>query len=171
MSKHDEQIPSELVNLKEVYQRRILRRKEVTDKMDQDLVTSLQALVDEHKRAVRAFEDHFDDAFVKYGRDPKGMPLDDRDPLEAKRARALARAVEDAESQVRRKESDLVRQLQETTEYASFKEAQEQFEDWLAEVCRHLKCCPADLKWEERRISRQGKPAELPQEILAVPQP
>lgn len=171
MSEHDEQIPSELVNLKEVYQRRLLRRKEVTDKMNQDLIASLQPLADEHKRAVRAFEDHFDDALVKYGRDPKAMPLDDRDPLEAKRARALARAVEDAESQVRRKEHDLVRKLQEMPEYAAFKKAQEEFEDWLAKVCLHLKCCPADLSWEERRISRQGKPAEVPQEILAVPHP
>lgn len=171
MGEHEEPIPSELVNLKEVYERRYLRRKEVVDKMNQEAMDSLTPLIDDHKKAVRAYEDHFDDGLLKYGRDPNKMPFDDRDPAEVKIARTLKRAVEDAESAVRRKEQDLSNSLKESSEFKTLKKAREDFEDWLAGVCAHLKCCASDLDWQARVVKQSAaEKTEIPAALLAIPQ-
>ena len=166
-----EQIPSELVNLKEIHERRYLRRKDAFDQAGKDALKALDQLMAEHKKAVRAYEDHYDDGLLKYGREPNKMPLDDRDAHEVKKARALKRAIEDAEAAVRREEAKVNETLRKVPEFEALKTAQVEFEDWLAKVCAHLKCCAADLDWKERRIQRAASTqVGVPRELLVLPQ-
>ena len=88
-----EAIPSELVNLNEIHLRRLARRKGALDRAGKKTERRLEPLMRAHREAVRAFEDHYDDAFLKYSRDPSKMAMDDRDPQEMKKARLLKRSV------------------------------------------------------------------------------
>lgn len=165
-----ETIPSKIANLQGIYERRYVRRKEAFDELSSEAAEDIDPLVTEHKKAVRAFEDHFDECLLKYGRDPNSMPLDDRDPHELKSARSLKRTMEDAQAAVRKKEAELNKNLKNTNAYTALRTAQIEYEDWLAKVCTHFQCCAADLDWNEREIKRpQEVCQEVPAELLAVP--
>jgi len=163
-------IPSELVNLQEIHARRIQRRKEALEERNKESGKVLEPLVAEYNKAVRAYEDHFDEGLLKYGHDPNKMPMDEREPQEVKLARKLKRAIEDAEAKVRKKEAEVLATVRGTAEFTAFQDAQRQFEDWLSKVCVFLKCCAADLDWPKRQITRHGIKASIPAELLVVPQ-
>src|SRR5579862_972813 len=84
-----ESIPSELVNLKSIYERRFTRRKDVLDEKQREMLKSLEPLIAAHRKAVHECEDHFDEGVLKYSRDPNKMAIDERDPAEVKLARRL----------------------------------------------------------------------------------
>ena len=108
-------IPSELLNIKGIHEKRFNRRKEALDDKQKEIVKSLEPYVAAHRKAVHQYEDHFDDGTLKYGRDPSKMPFEERDPSEIKIARKLKRAVEDAELVARNKERDLLAELKKFT--------------------------------------------------------
>jgi hypothetical protein len=162
-------IPAELVQLHEVHQRRIARRRESLGSYASKSTNILEPLIKRHREAVHQYEDHFDDGLLKYHRDPNQMAIGERDPLEVKRARALKRTVEDAEQAVRQKEQELNEKLKLTEEYRMLSIAQREFDEWQSQVCTFLSCCVADLNWKERRIRRDTRLMELPEGLLVLP--
>ena len=169
MSRALADIPSEIVNLYEAHTRRVQRRKENFDAKSKELAKALEPFVAEYNKAVRDYEDHFDGGLLKYRRDPNKMVVDERDPQEVKQARKLKRLGEDAEIKVRKNEAELTAVLRETPEFKSLQAAQHEFEDWLAGVCLFLKCCAAELDWQNRKINRAPTDIQVPAELLAFP--
>lgn len=162
-------IPSEVMNLRAIYERRCTRRKEALDEKQREIVKGLEPLIVIHRKALYAFEDHCDAGMLKYGRDPNKMATNERDPAEVKESPSLKRAVDDAEAQLRSKDIDLTAQLKSLPEYQAFRAAQAEFEDWISNVCLHLRCCAEDLDWQTRKIKRYDESGQIPTTLLAVP--
>lgn len=166
---NQDSIPSELINLKLIYERRVLRRKEAFEECQRDLAKSLDSLIGAHRKAVHIYEDYFDDGLLKYGRDPNKMAIDERNPTEVREARRLKRVVEEAELAVRKQEGLLTAELKARPEYKSFRLAEVEFEDWLAQICSHFRCAIADLDWAAGVIKRKSIDRSLPSSLLVLP--